>query len=131
MKPNSRELKCIEYRQELLDPDPFIRSVRLRSEEEIARDSTVSSNKTFSQLWNDHGIHKIGVTFYDMKQKCMQRWVEILYNSDLDLEELNQKEIEEQVAYREELSKSGIRLNLAHPVDLLPEKIDSMLGTYK
>ena len=130
MKPNIRELKCIEYRQELLEPDPFIRSVRLKSEEEIERDSKVSREKTFSQLWEDQGIQKIGVEYYDMKQKCMQKWVEILYDIDLDLEKLVQEEIEEQVAYRKKLSKSGIRLNLAHPIDLLPEKIDEFLGSY-
>ena len=128
MKPNSRELKCIEYRQELLDPDPFIRSVRLRSEEEIARDSTVSREKTFSQLWEDHGIDEIGVEYYKMKQKCMQRWVEILYGSDLDLEKIVQEMIDEQEKTRE--ANPGLRINFGSPVDVLPEVVDERLGPY-
>ena len=128
MKPNSRELKCIEYRQEVLEPDPFIRSVRLKSEEEIERDSTVSKEKTFSQLWEDQGIHKIGVEYYDMKQKCMQKWVEFLYNSDLDLEEIIQEMINEQSKTRE--LNPGLRINFGSPVDSLPDLMDKHFGPY-
>jgi len=131
MEPNQRELKCIEYVRNILEPDPFLQSLKMEDpEDKLGNLTSVSPIKTFSQLWKDRGLDKHGIAFFFKKQQCMQEWVEILYSSDLDLEEMVQKELKEQTEYRAELSKSGIRLNLTPPVDLLPGKIDEIFGAY-
>lgn len=90
----------------------------------------VSPNKTFSQLWEDHGRKYFNSFQISEKRECIQKWVNILYPISIDIAKIESDISHENQKRRERALQSRIRLNTGYSYELLPQEIDRLYGNY-
>jgi hypothetical protein len=103
MNPNSKEIKCIQFTRQFYPssqkPSFFQRLIGKKEEEISASDYPVSEMKRFYQLWdyyvlNDGFSHRESFAGTD-KLQCLSFWVKVLYDAEIDIEELRKKVVDE------------------------------------
>lgn len=138
MEPNNKELKCIEFTMNYYSPlekrSFFQRIFTLLFRNYKSGDYVVSENKSFAQLWKDHGLkdnYSVDIMQrHKDKMACIRFWAKTLYSDDIDIGRIYDSIIDENAKYRSELKSSGIRINLGNPIDSVPNKIDEIHGEY-
>jgi hypothetical protein len=143
MKPTIKEIKCIEFaRQFYTTPTKlsFIKNIFGKKQDLfIAKEQTVSTNKTFSQLWSDYGLRNYGIEYIhrgkfsaDSKLLCIKEWVKILFESDIDIFSLKSEIIDRNTRTKIEMHKKGISgIVMADPIDQMDNEIDKIFGVYQ
>ncbi|WP_300435948.1 hypothetical protein [Christiangramia sp.] len=139
MEPDNKELACIEYvRNYYSSPQKwsfFRKLFNLRPRKLKSDDVIVSKNKTFAQLWKDHGLaanYSVDIMQrYNDKTTCIKFWAETLYSHEIDIEGIHDSIIKERTKFAEETKGTGLRMIYADPIDVVPNKIDEMYGNYK
>ena len=143
MKPTIKEIKCIEFARQFyhISPKPsFIKKIFGKKQDLfIAKEQPVSTNKTFSQLWSDYGLRNYGIEYIhrgkfsaDSKLLCIKEWVKILFESDIDINSLEEVIIDRNRKTKIEMHKKGCSaIVMAKPIDLMDNEIDNIFGIYQ
>jgi hypothetical protein len=139
MKPSIQELTCIKYARNFYPEEKEKLWKRFFYKRKKQENILVSSNKSFSQLWNDYGAW-FGNTPWTRREfvrrsklDCMQYWVQQLYGKEINVIGL-EKEI--QVKHNEEHKKfmdasPSSYMDMRDAVDGIPKKIDELFGDYE
>lgn len=143
MKPTIKEIKCIEFARQFYPIPPkssFIRSIFGKKQDLfIAKEQPVSTNKTFSQLWSDYGLRDYGVNYIhrgrfstDSKRLCIIEWVKILFESDIDINSIEENIIDRNRKTKIEMHKKGVSaIVMSKPIDQMDNEIDKIFGIYQ
>ena len=139
MKLSTQELMCINYARNFYPPikEKFWKQIfsKKKNQEEVS----VSSNKSFRQLWNDYGPW-FGNTPWTRREfvrrsklDCIQYWVQQLYGKEINVIDL-EKEIQirldnEHQKFMETSPRS--HMTMMDAVDGIPRKIDEHFGDYE
>ena len=143
MKPNQKEFECIEFASKYY-PAPkklgFFEKLKGKKEDVFrAEECDVSDLKTISRLWSDYGLKDFGMDYtyrgrFDRTDKldCIKKWVAILYDHQLDTEELEKPLIAKNIEIRKKFyeEEPGGHITTIKTEDLLSESIDRLFGKY-
>ncbi|TXB66178.1 hypothetical protein FRY74_06290 [Vicingus serpentipes] len=130
MKPSIKELECIRIAKKFKPKRNKL--LTFFKHENI----DVSSIKTFSQLWRDHGLGYGFFTLNDKaveeKIKCINLWVQVLYTESIDVCELIDKIKKDNIKSKIKFEKDnpGGHQLMQNPIDSLILTIDNMIQPY-
>ena len=140
MSPSNKELKCIVFAQQFYPKKKLKFFEKIFGRKEESRNYSVSSNKSFFQLWSDYGLRDYGVSYLnrgrfteEQKITCITFWVKELYSKDMDVKQLLDTIQQDIIQERQKWMKEnpGGHISMSEPIDILPQRIEEIFRSYE
>jgi hypothetical protein len=136
MRPTQEEKVCMRYALRCRKNLNFIDKLKFK----YFSNNQTSENKSFQQLWSDDGLRDYGNEYWhrglftkDQKIDCIQKWVNTLYSTEINVHELfagiNKELLDQLDSYMKK--NPGVRVSMQKAENIIPEKIDTLYGNYK